>query len=67
MFKNNIIEKRVMAVVKKRIEDAQKLYDDHTKELEDSHKIDIENLKAKLENDKMSVADKLVNEIFLVK
>lgn len=67
MFKNNIIEKRVMAVVKKRIEDAQKIYDDQTKELENNHKISIENLKAKLENDKISVADKLVNEIFLVK
>lgn len=67
MFKNNIIEKRVMLVVKKRIDDAQKLYNDHTKELEDNHKIDIENLTAKLKQDKEAVADKLVNDIFLVK
>lgn len=52
MFKDNTIGKRVMEIIKTRIETAQKKYDEGVKELE-----------AKLEDDKNLLADKHVSDI----
>ena len=52
MFGNNNIYRRVMEVIKAKIKEAQKEYDDGVVVLE-----------AKLEADKSALADKLVNTI----
>lgn len=52
MFNNNTIYKRVMVVIKDRIKEEQKKYDDGAKDLEEQ-----------LEKDKAALADKLVNAI----
>jgi len=66
MFKNNIIEKRVMKVVKERIAKAQSAYDTAVEDLEQKHDDAVEALAVKLSNDKDSVADQLVSEIFII-
>jgi len=52
MFGDNTIYKRVMLVVKQKIKEAQKEYDDGVVVLEEQ-----------LEKDKVALADKLVNAI----
>lgn len=57
------IQKRVMAVVKEKIQEAQQKYEVTKKELEDKCFEDIKALNAKLATDVEMTADNLVNDI----
>lgn len=67
MFKNNIIEKRVMQTVKNRIATAQKVYNEEIAILDKNHDVHVMGLVEKLEEEKGAVADRLVNDVFTVK
>ena len=63
MFNNNIIEKRVMAVIKAKIATAQKDYDEGVDDLKEASFQAIETITTKLKTDKEKLADDLVNGI----
>lgn len=63
MFKDKTIQKRVMTVIKQKIQEAQELFDKEIEQLETDHETAIENLKSKLEVNKEDIADKHVSRI----
>lgn len=63
-FKDTTIERRCMARVKARIASAQKKYDDHTALLEREAEKEHQRIESKLESDKLTKADELVEEVF---
>lgn len=65
MFGNNLIKDRVMAVVKEKIDTAQKTYDEGVDELREDSVKDIEAITVKFKSDKIALADKLVNDILI--
>lgn len=62
MFKG-IIHRRVMAVVKRRISDAQKEYDHEVKGLHEAHWEERKALLTRLEENKEKLANQLVRKI----
>lgn len=65
MFGNNLIKDRVMAVVKEKIDTAQKSYDEGVDKLKETSVKDIEAINTKLSVDEVALADKLVNDILI--
>lgn len=63
MFKNNTIEKRVMAVIKAKIEEAQKIFNEAEKDLIETFDNDVKALGVKLEADKEDMLTNHVNKI----
>ena len=63
MFGGKLIEKRVMAVVRDKINETQKKYDEKVEKLEECSVYDMIEIKLKLKTDKENLADTLVNEI----
>lgn len=63
MFTNNIIEKRVMAVVKGKIASAQKEYDEGAERLQQTSVEEIKAIETKVKTDKEQLAEDLVNGI----
>ena len=57
------IYKRVMAVVKAKVKEAQDSYDLGVENLDARHDQDVKDLRANLSRDKENLADKLVNDI----
>lgn len=63
MFRKKTIRDRVMAVVEKKIAQAQASFDNTCKELDAKLKVDVASLTKQVENDKESAAEKLVSGI----
>ena len=63
MFNNNLIEQRVMAVIKAKINTAQKEYDDKVVDLKETSVVEIAMIKSRLTEDKVKLADTLVENI----
>lgn len=63
MFFNNKIRKAVMKVIKTKIDEKQKSYDDGVKNIEETLENDIQTLEGKAEQNKTDLAAKLVKEI----
>lgn len=63
MFKNNVIEKRVMAVVRERIQKAQEDHDTEVEALENKLETELDRLHTNHQAAKSAVADRLVGEI----
>lgn len=63
MFSSNVIEKRVLSVIKKKIADKQKEYDEGCKMLADQALAQIEAVQREHEAKKMELTDNCVNDI----
>lgn len=63
MFKNNTIKNRVMAVINKKIELAQKDFDTDSEILVNDYNVTVHNLGQKLITDKDALLEKHVNTI----
>lgn len=63
MFKDNTISKRVMAVIKAKIADHQKVYSSQLEAMEERHEAEHEALLAGHETQKDTLAESHVNEI----
>ena len=63
MFTNNLIEQRVMAAVKAKIETAQKEYNDGIFDLKENSRIELAMIKSRLKEDKIKLADTVVEKI----
>lgn len=63
LFGGNLIGKRVMAVMKQRIADAQKAYDDFCNKVEEDFENDVAKLETEKETKKESHLQKHIDEI----
>lgn len=63
MFKDKTIETRVLSVIKKKIADGQKKYEDTIVKIDKDTKEEIKSITAKAESAKVAAADKVVNDI----
>lgn len=63
MFAKKNIEKRIMSVIKSRIENAQKAFDTECTKLDDDHQKAIISLEERLEIDKTNLENQLVSSV----